>query len=287
MAQDSDLWSKLSDKVGETDPPLTSPYGAWKGVARFEISTFAVSASERRMQENIVDDYYMISHDFVLTPNFKGVWYPDHRITAGDPKFFVRRYEINVAPVGPDQLPASEKIDRKLVDTDPDKFVVMQSQPPTTQGATQVTTSISQSFSVNAGFFGSVVQGGASEGVTLSNSKSFSIPDMSIVNQSAGNRSLCKFNIANEAAIGMSAFQPTVQHVFRKVDSLKFPQSARSADPTKFATAPVVAFRVNVLAMLSAVYHEDNEADPLLDLQPAIVDQYVYARLPPLPDDNK
>lgn len=268
------------------------------------ITTSAVAASvqSRQHPENF-DDVYLVSHDFSFLPQISvpapnrdpitalrrlgacAVQFPRDQGYAGDTWRFVSSYRISVSSL--DAATASRKCNfpAALIDPEPAKFTFIKTSPDTTIGATQVTTSISHTFSGNVGFFGMVFQGDISNSITLSKSKTYSIPDVRVYNQSSVNSAKFLFEIADNAPISKTTFQPSIQFVCVKPDNKAF-EAQRSPKPADALTAPVVAFNINISATLGVWYVEEggdpNTRLPFLD-HVGGVDHVVLVRMPILP----
>lgn len=215
-------------------------------------TTTALSASLQSIEDHTkIDDYYFLSHDISFTPDdaFRSGSYtniePD--MIRQQVSNYITKYVVTVCPVdASEQIAAQYKISQAVIQGPVSNVLLLDSSPPTTQGQTQITSSIDKQLSGNIGFFGDTPQGGISASVSISNSKSYSIPDITVTNVMGPNTAHYTFQIQQGSLASQNSFSINLQHIFTASD-LQLSKDKRSTDPNK-TDSLVAAFEISILA---------------------------------------
>jgi len=226
-------------------------------------TTKAVSMSQQDMNNpSLIQDFYMITHELALTPNVvaAGIW------------LGMQSYHIEVIPIdgeGPLAYPNSGSLMTK-------------SQPGTTESLTNYSDSMSQSVSGNVGFFGGTPTGGVSGGITTSHTVSYQVADVMVRNQPTEGGVSILFAIAPGAAVGLSGFQPTLQHLNQGKDNASFMPNERSNLAQDAGSAPCVWFLLRITA---AMWWKQKSSGTLkFGSKPmAVFETPFQVRMPPIP----
>ena len=142
-------------------------------------------------------DYYFIIQYFVFSPN-PGYVAND----SNNQGWYVNWYNLNVYP--------TNFLGNNAI-------LMAQNSPGTTQGSTTVSSSVSETTGISVGFFGESGTANFDHSVTIGKSESFSIPDVSISNNSnsKGNNAQWDFNmpyvadgLSQPVLMARSTFQP-------------------------------------------------------------------------------
>jgi hypothetical protein len=224
-----------------------------------------------------VTDIYLLTLDFVFDPSF---------IESSREAL---QYTISI--FGLDALPALGSNQSSPFENPPqivqpcEKLEILKTSPPTTEGSTTFSSEISETYRGNIGFVGTSPTG-VSAAVSLSNTKSFTVADVTLVNQSVvsskPNKAIFEFNIASGAAVGKSTFQPTVQVLFCNADEVGLDKE-RTGGSAQSYKQPTALFAIQI-----DVKTYDTKLDSLARgistmYTSGACTRYIGARMPKLP----
>jgi hypothetical protein len=194
------------------------PWGWTHGTGYFQVTSFAYSC----YTQNTGDSWFYIEQKAVLNPS--GLYAKN---TGEEQSLYVDSYELEAKPGG--------------YENNPGAVSMVFSSPGTTMGQRSVTSGITWNFggNVSVGFQGKVPTGevGFQAGISISNSTSFDIPDVTINNKSNDNGNNprwsyeiprvygvedgCVNSISGALGISRNAFQPVNHWLWKVQDSVR------------------------------------------------------------------
>ncbi|MBI2772123.1 MAG: hypothetical protein HYX47_21065 [Burkholderiales bacterium] len=240
-------------------------------------TAFTVSMPDAE-DENTVYDYYWLGHDItVRQPSAQSILSIPGYVNYGLTSVIATVSQVSEIPLGciaasgPANSGSSSPL-RPGGRLQPAAGVAcIGTAPLSTVGSTSFSSSLSQSVSINAGCFGDTPTAGYSQTVTASNSRSYSISDVTLYNNQSSTSAQYNFIIMPGSNQSITAFSPYVQHIFRIADD---GQGARSSTR---ATASYAAFKLELKALL-VIWCKDGA-----HFFPATATRYIPVIQPPPP----